>query len=671
MLPPLHRFLLVFAVPALLPWASPAAAQDTAVQYQDKPFAVIISRVTAEDGMAYLKSLSDRLHVGARTVNLISESQQDEARVLKRPVSGNLVFLQKALVPGVGTVDFEEVSSLEEFQKIVRGYYSENKDGGSTLEGSDDKFKLHRVYTGQRIAANLSSTESSDSESTADASETTDGEAAANDDDKPKHAISINLGTQGADVQYKSLADTDDVNFSFEDFRYYRYLGNLMYSGTDEVVWDMALPDRDGVLAEATEQVDYGAEVYLDRIPMGLKSMGWSMLFGTLSAEMQQRDGESDVDYNFRSASGRLALAIAKAGLFDTRHVSASMQFASVDRPIETRVAIKAAPGSDLSRRLADLSSGQSRFAPLLRDQSAVTLHFSARLPEESLDVLRTGGEFLKDQLIATAGADVDLVISGAEIAQTLGQIADQTNLELFAKLGWTQASGSVLYGGMSVGDNPELLQSVLTLLTPETAAQDIVDRFDIVQLGGRDVIRFQIPQDVFGEDAPFRLTHLYITHANSCLWCCAGGESAWQILEQSIAACEAAGLRTSTRVFTASLDLQQWLSYPSDDPTGLAMLPRVMDRLMTQSLEDNISGEAQQNLLQRVIDLGGRTDIQVAFDTSETGLRLESEIGQTFGSYVVAQYLQLFDGLGLDELAEPEDTADQADSSTPTDATP
>ena len=49
----------------------------------------------------------------------------------------------------------------------------------------------------------------------------------------------------------------------------------------------------------------------------------------------------------------------------------------------------------------------------------------------------------LKDQLIANAGQDVDLVISGAEIAQTLGQIADQTNLELFGRLGWSEPSRS------------------------------------------------------------------------------------------------------------------------------------------------------------------------------------------------------------------------------------
>lgn len=625
-------------------------AQDADVKYQDKPFAVIISRVTAEDGMAYVKSLSERLNVGEKTIDLISKAAENDTRVIQRPMSGNLVYLQKALVPSVATVDFEEVSGQEEFQKILRRYHSEGKDSNATLEGSGDKYKLHRVFSSKRIVRNLGADESQDDD-TADSSEGGD----SSEEDKPKHAIKINFGTSGPDVEYKSLADEDQVNYSFEDFRYYRYLDNLMYSADGEQVWNMTLPGRDGVLADATDSVDYGAEVYLDRIPMGLKSMGWSFLFGTLSTEMQQRDGEPEVDYNFRSASGKLALAIARAGLFDSQHLSASMQFASVDRPIETRLAIEAAKGSNLSTRLADLSSGQSRFAPLLRDNAAVTLHLSARLPEESLDVLRTGGEYLKDQLIASSGADVDMVISGAEIAQTLGQIADQTNIELFSKLGWTEASGAAIYGGMSVGDNPELLQSVLTLLTPETASANLVERFEIVTIGGREMIRFHIPSEDF-EDSPVRLSHLYITHANSCLWYCAGGEDSHHILEQSITACEAAGLRTTTRVFTASLDLQKWLSYPSDDPTGLNTLPRVMDSLMAESLNGELEDGAQRDLLQRVIDLGGRTDIQVALDASAKGITLQSEIGQTFGSYMVAHYLQLFEGLGLDELSELEE---------------
>lgn len=625
-----------------------AGAQESELKYHDKPFAVTVSRVTAEDGMAYLRTLSQRLNVGKKTLELISQNEDKDERVLRRPVSGNLVFLQKALVPSVASLDFEEVSNEDEFRKIIRRYYNEGKEAGSTLEGSGDKFKLKRVYSGQRL---VKSVEASTGEAPSEETSASDEEAP---EDAPKHAIQINIGTAGPAVKYQSLENPEDgEEYSYEETQYYRHHGDLMYSSSGEQLWTMSLPTRAGVLAEATESVDYGAEVYLDRIPYGLKSMGWSMLFGTVSTSMQQRDGESDVDYNFRSAGGRLALAVAKAGMFDSQHVSASVQFASVDKPIETKLMIEASKGSDLSARLADLSSGQSRFAPILRDDAAVTLHLSAQLPEESLDVLRTGGEYLKDQLIATAGADVDLVISGAEIAQTLGQIADQTNAELFAKLGWTQESGGVIYGGMGVGDNPELLQSVLALLTPESAPLELVDRFAITKRGELDVIEFLIPADTFSEGSPVRLSHLYITHANSCLWFCAGGESSYRILEQSIEACEAAGLRTTTRVFTANLDLQKWLSYPQDDVTGITTLPRAMDRMLAVTMNKETSASSATNLLQRVIDLGGRTDIQVALDASSKGLKLESQIGQTFGSYVVAQYLQLFDNLDLEELEQ------------------
>lgn len=633
---------------------SAANAQPPQVKYQESPFAVVINRITQADAAEYAKSLSQELKVGAAAIEAYGrfEKQQYNGDV-ERPLTGSLFYLQKAMMPSVATLEFQEVKDEAAYEKLVRRNKLQFGGTSSELEGKDGKYKISTSFKNRYEVPNPD-------KAVAKASGSTNEET----EDAPTQAISISVGGNGAAVDYQSLDQSEvieeDGKFYRESTtaweRYYRYSEKLMYTSSAEAVWDMNLPTIDGVLKDASREVDMGAEVYLERIPMGLKTLGWNMLYGGMSTQMQQRDGESDVDYNFRSAGGKLGLAVAKAGMFDSDHISGAIQLADDQQPIRAHLAIDARKGSELSTRLTELSSGESRFAPIINDEAAFTLHFAARLPEESIQVFKTGGEFLKDQLMQQAGTDVDLVISGAEIAETLGQIADQNNLELFMKLGYSEASGGAIYGGMRVGDNPELLSSVLTLLTPESTPQDILDRFELTKKGDLDVIEFLIPSDEFAEDSPVRLSHLYIAHAHSCLWVSIGGENCYQILRQSIDRCEASGMRTNTRVFTAALDLEKWMSYPEEDTTGLTTLPQLADAMMVEELASEVGTEISDNsLMQRVIALGGRQDILVHLDSGASGLKLRTEIGKAFGNYMVARWMQAADSAMQNmEIPEP-----------------
>ena len=627
---------------------TPGFAQESAPSFHERPFAVLVNRVTQADIMAYTRRLSKDLEVGASAIETFDSEEADQFQsTIERPVTGSLFFLQKAMMPSVAAIEFTEVKDQQEFRKLVRQRANET---GGKLEGKDGQFKVDSSTTNRVvIPSDDLSADSADAEALEGASE--------EDADKPTKALTISIGGGGgrSGVEVRSL-DGDDSKIVEENGikysenvmkweRYFRYHGHLSYSSDEKNVWDMSLPTRDGVLKDASRAVDMGAEVYIDRIPTGLKTLGWNMLYGGLSTEMQQRDNEPDVDYNFRSAGGQMVLAIAKAGMFDSDHVSGAIEFATEETPIQAHLTIDARAGSELSKRLSELSAGESRFSAIIKDEAAVTMHFAATLPEESIRVFKTGAEYLKDKLIEEAGTDVDLVISGAEIAETLVQIADQTNLECFLKLGWTEASGGVIYGGVRVGDNPELLQSVLTLLTPESTSQDILDRFDLNKRGDLDVIEFLIPNTAFDDESPIKLSHLYIAHANSCLWFCVGGETCYEILRTSIKACSSSGRRTNTRVFSAEIDLQKWLQYPQDDSTGLSTLPQLADAAMAESMSTVGDGTVPTgNLMQRAIGLGGRQDIRLHLDSGSGGLKLSAEIGKAFGNYMVGRWMQAAD---------------------------
>jgi len=649
---PSAAFLLATLI--LAPLASETRAQEAPPAFHESPFAVSVNRVTQADMMAYVRKLSQDLSIGVTAIDSFDKEEAGKfVSEVQRPVTGSLFFLQKAMMPSVAIIEFSQVQDEQEYENLVRRTSKESFGTEGKLTGEDGKHKISSSYTNKvPLEDEKATVEFRDGDdATEDVAENTEEQ-----EKRPTRALSISIGSgSGSGIKVTSL-DQDDSNIIEEDgikYReytnnsemFYRYHGHLSYSSTDESLWEMSLPTRDGVLKDASREVDMGAEVYIDRIPTGLKTLGWNMLYGGLSTEMQQRDGEPDVDYNFRSSGGQLALAIAKAGMFDSDHITGAIEFATETKPIKAHLTVDARSGSELSKRLSDLSAGESRFAAIIKDDSAVTMHFSARLPEESINVFKTGAEYLKDKLIEEAGSDVDLVISGAEIAETLVQIADQTHLEWFMKLGWTEPSGGVIYGGMRVGDNPELLQSVLTLLTPQDTPQETMDRFDLAKRGDLDVIEFLIPSSELDEDFPVRLSHLYIAHANSCLWICLGGENSFQILQRSIDRCSAQGLRASTRIFSGEIDLQKWMSYPQDDATGLTALPRFADAGMAASFSSELDVDVPTgNLMQRVIALGGRQDIRLHLDSGSSGITLKTEIGKAFGNYLAARWMQAAD---------------------------
>ena len=57
---------------------------------------------------------------------------------------------------------------------------------------------------------------------------------------------------------------------------------------------------------------------------------------------------------------------------------------------------------------------------------------------------------------------------------------------------------------------------------------------------------------------------------------------------------------------------------------------------------------------MQRVIDLGGRTDIRFYLDSSSGGLILHTDIGKAIGTYLAARYMQTIETL-VDSIEIPE----------------
>ena len=59
-------------------------------------------------------------------------------------------------------------------------------------------------------------------------------------------------------------------------------------------------------------------------------------------------------------------------------------------------------------------------------------------------------------------------------------------------------------------------------------------------------------------------------------------------------------------------------------------------------------------DLMQRVIDLGGRTDIRLYLDSTSGGLTLHADVGKAIGTYVAARYMQAIESF-VDNIEIPD----------------
>ena len=657
---------------------SPCRAQDSVVEIHDKPVAVMVNRVTERDVIDYFRSLSQKMEVGEETLSFYDfASRQAFKSTLDRPVGGTMLFLTKGLIPSVTTMRFYQLADEQEYAKRI-AFRKRHANDGMTIEGAGTRHKTESQFISRELIP--------------DAPGTDDGVTPSNfEESTATQSVTVGFGTAtGPTLQFHNLSNSEIVEEDGKKYRqttytseqYLKYNDQLMYSGDSKAVWDAELPGLNGILSEVNGDFDLGAEIYLERVPVGLRTLGWSMLSATLGTQMQKRDDESDYDYELRSSSGKLALAIARAAIFDAQHIHSKVTLADEKQPLLANLAMEVSSNSALAKQLADLSSARSRFAPIVNDGAAMTLHTAFKLPPESEDVIRDGADWLQNFLITKAGADADLVLGGLEVAETLGEIADHNNLEMFLKFGWTEESGAVIYGGLQVDDNPQLLKSLLAVLAPQNASDDLADRFATVRKGELDLIEFAIPNEAFGADAPVRLTHAYLAHVNSCLWFCAGGKESFSVLQASIDRCQNSGLRANARVLTAEIDVEKWLSYPSDDETGLTRLPLIFDQAVIAELVDSTSpfDEANPNVdrgenhfrkisMQEIKQLGGQQIAKLHVDTSKSGFRTTGEVGKAFGNYFIVRWLQAMDiatgSLDIEELErQVKEKAAEAESS-------
>ncbi|MCA9062272.1 MAG: hypothetical protein KDA96_04415 [Planctomycetaceae bacterium] len=594
----------------------------------EQPFLVGYARdLTPKRAMTFFQGVATELSIGESMMKQMEVAETELVSTqVDRPIMGTAWYMVTGLIPSFETVTFQQCADLADARKILSararqyggGNTSSANPGATVADLPNDCFTLRNRWVWDNPAP--------------------EGEIP---DQQALVPTGFERSTEIVEENGQRLLRTTQTMTI-----YFRYNEGMLYESRFEELTTMNLPATDSLLRAAKGETDLGFEAYLDRIPIGIRTLGWNMINSGAGVQMQPRDDEPEELYGIRQAAGDFALPLIRAVMFDVDNAEGWATFAAAGKPsLHGYATVRTRANGQFSKDLQGLSSGRSLFAPILNDEAALTFHTCAQLPEKFAAVATSGAAWVKYQArdrLPTADprlVDVDL------LAATLDNFAEHRRIEILYKMGWTTESAGVIYGGIQVGDNHELVPSVYRLAVAMDPS--VADQFSLesTELGPMAVGR--IPEDATAEierAAGIRPTHLYLLHSNSCLWFALGGEHADEIIRSSAATCSESDTLTRTPLLSFSLDVAKWLEYPQDDPVGVASMLTWLDVnapwFPPFPFPRGQSGGKRQPLLQKVIDLGGDTDMTVRLLGDESGLVLDARMGEALGTYLIARLI-------------------------------
>ena len=599
----------------------------------DKPIAIGYARdVTPKRMIDYVLTLTKRLDIGSTLREQMSQervsSQLEGIQPgVEQPVYGVAFYMVTGLIPSFETVNFQPVVDDDDARRLLNAGKANYGDNGYMEDLGNGRFK-----TGYRFS---NSTEVPQ--------------------DYDESQISANNNRQtGAWKHEQKIVEKDGKKFietSQSRTEYCRIFDNVLYKAYFEELLEMELPSADSVTSSVSTSNDLGFDAYLDRIPVGIRQLGWNMLTAAVGTQLQQHDDESDTTYNMRRSSGDLGLALTKAVLFDIDNSSGWMRFASPDDDsLRGEFRIRARNNSELTKQLP-AAAGLSQFAQILNDNAAATFHLCVRFPEEAPAALLATGTWLQEAIDRESNSDPAMVDAARTLSETLAAIADHRNLELLAKIGWTETSGGVFYGGLQVSENPKLLHSLHHFMTHTGGAPpNIGEMITLSETDGCPLIRFNLPQEEveqFAAETGLRINHIYLMHEGSRLWFAAGAENASEILRQSIDRSNEGGLAYRTPLLTATIDMERWLAYPQEDSSGIAPLPDWLDENVwwfpPNPMAFNMFGGNPGKptpIMHRVFDLGGAQQASLSVQADESGILVQAAVGEALANHMLSRMI-------------------------------
>ena len=613
-----------------LPGLTPATAQLKG-RLAEQPLAVGYMRDLSQTRMLeYMQKLGQQLNVGKTMFQEIPSDGLDGINGdVPDPLSGVAWYMVQGLIPSYDVIYFQEVRDLDDARSVLRSRARMFGQNGELKPQGDNFFLLEQ---GSTSVMNVP-----------------DGQ------DPEEYAKQFRNDNGSFKTTAEVFEDEEDgkmkIRYRWYRPEFYRFSDNLLFSSSFEELKEVTLPTRDSLTSRVSTDNDIGAEAAFDRIPQAIKMLGWNMLNSTAGTQMQPRDDEEPIEAEMRRSSMATGLDIVKSVMFDVETLDAFVRFATDDvQDVRAQVDFNARRGSGLGAQLQEVSSASSRMAPILGDDAAATLHLAFRYSANAAEMVTAFAAWSQLQAATATNQDPLVMDAMSQLAETISEMAEMRDIELMIKLGYTESSQGVIYGGLQAGNNPSFLGALYRLTLFEEVPQEIQDATSLVEDGGLQMIRISLPDEIVEElrkNTSLAISDIYLAHADSVLWFAAGNEQAVNIIHANIARCQEAGLATRTPLFTFHVDADQWLAYPHDDPVGVGGLLHWLDKNRGEFPPTFVGvgfGGGNQTrptpLLDPVFALGGNRTMTWTVVADDSGARLRIEMGEAIANYHVARMI-------------------------------
>jgi hypothetical protein len=632
--------------------ATPVVPENSSVlqgKIGSKPILIAYARnISPQHVMDYVRYLGTQIEIGDEFRKQIDDETQSEQleRIqpkVTEPLYGTAMYMVTGLVPSFEAVTFQQVLDEDDARRLAEGRKQQWGDQGTLEDLGNGCFKVE-----YRSSHSYPLPEGAD---------------------ESQYLQQNNSGSRSYQYNVR-IVEKDGkkhVEQSTVMTNLMRYHDRLLFEASFPELFEMELPSNDTIASAVEGSRDMGFNAYLDRIPMGLRQLGFTMLSAAAGSQMQQGDEESETTYRMRRSAGDMALSLVQSVLFDIDNSDGWARFAYGDEEaLRGELRIRARSNSQLSQRLLE-AAGTSRFAPILSDNAAVTLHVCVRLPEQAPESLQATATWLTETFDAEFRNDPTMIAAGESLSSILEGIAEHRTLELLLKLGWSEASQGVIYGGLQVSEDPDLLKNLHYFLTHIPGADsDIAQQIRMEERSGMPVIVLQCPEEGVEEiraATGANVTHIYLAHQNGCLLFAAGTETSTEMLRQVVDRCTQNSRAVRTPLISGRIDMAQWLSYPQTDTAGIAQMPWWLDENSWSFPPSPMMAFAMQGdpdkprpLMQKVFDLGGAQHAGFTLDSDESGILLQAHLGKALANHMIARMIDSQDKMMREQTRRMEE---------------
>ncbi len=385
------------------------------------------------------------------------------------------------------------------------------------------------------------------------------------------------------------------------------------YLSPDQEFIGREFPSPQSYNATLTSRYDLSIAVRIQNISSTVRNVFVTFLRAGTQAELQQRDGEPDAEYQIRRANGVSTLEFLEQLLLEGDQILIGIDASAERKTGVLEFNLDAVPGSEFANLLTNMSGTPTSFAPLLNDGAPLSVSGAWKMNERDQTAAR---DMAAGAQLAIAREEPELGAEGGPIDRLFDSLLatiDEGQVDFFAQFATPAPQKFAFIGGARVVGGQTLGTAIYDLLSTLQENEDIETmELNLENHQGVTIHRIQgrnvSPEEmrIYGGRPAF-----YIGTSSRYVWFAVGGEDALTTLRNAIdrmaTATPEERNQTGLAPFQLVFHVSPWLSLPQpEDPGEFRQQFRALTDQAFETDNDTLRIEA------RPTETGARFRIQV-----------------------------------------------------------